>query len=455
MKRKILSLLLRFGMSVTLLVGCGTKDVDATNDKVISSSSVEEDDDKNTDSTNKEDNAVNVTKKLEEEYIERIEAYQEYYEQECDDYEYIVGMRITVNKDGLPFLWLIYAKGEESDNVEVTQLLTYDNKKVEVLAEVRNACAYPLISDETVSAFDKDGLKLYIYNEDEQMFRITELPEDSSSYMQTIMNEAKVYQYYYLVSDNTQEIAYIGKSYDDTGEQSSTTESSSASAVAESVEGAEAATVQIPYVDRQIVGIEESGKKFYYADGSEGSLEQAKEELNVLASAEEGTVKNDIGMAGWFFKDFEAQTMFREMLKNPVYTSEQLITLLVSNDMYYKHSEGNITYSIRDDFNLRNYNLSKSSDSKIRNLVLDYVYEGKFDARYMEEALYDQLDSEPYVTFRGRCSVGGYDWSWDIDDEEYSDNVATFAMDDGTVCQFQIEFNEVGDKIKKITYVSQ
>ncbi|MBO5031666.1 MAG: hypothetical protein J6D08_07245 [Lachnospiraceae bacterium] len=51
MKKKLLTILLCLSMAVCMLVGCGTKEVDATNDKVESDSSetVEDAQEKNSD----------------------------------------------------------------------------------------------------------------------------------------------------------------------------------------------------------------------------------------------------------------------------------------------------------------------------------------------------------------------------------------------------------------------
>lgn len=78
---------------------------------------------------------------------------------------------------------------------------------------------------------------------------------------------------------------------------------------------------------------------------------------------------------------------------------------------YFEHSDATV-YSVGDPVNLKKYDFTKASDGKKCGLISNYVYGG-----------------------------------------ECADNMASFTMDDGTVCQFQIEFNKAGDKISKITYI--
>lgn len=417
MKKKILSILLCLSMAVCMLAGCSKNGVVTTSGKV--------------DTTSDKVEQVKVTDKLEKKYIERIEAYQDYYEQECQNAEYMVYTRVTVDREGLPLLWLDYSiDGSSSSNI-VTQLLTYEDKKVKVLAEVKELTLCPVISSETICAAVWGEDSFYVFDEEKQMFRKTEVPEDSSERMSVSTGKAVVYDYYYLENSKTEEISYIGKriSTDDYDYETLS------DVEWEIIEG------------RQT----KSGIQFYCADGSVMPWEEAQKKLNILDNSSEGRVRSGVGGVEWV-GGFDAATMFRVLLNQPAYSSEQLFMLLVANQLFFEHS-GNTIYFITDSVNLKEYNmLSKASEEYIVDIIEGYFISGvenkaSFSKVYFtDELLADKeavLETEPFKTIK--------DERFRTDRASYGNNVLTVYSGNGY--QFQIEFNKEGDKISKITYI--
>lgn len=406
---------------------------------------------------------VKVSKKMEKEYIERMEAYQEYYEKKHqENRDSIVGARITIGSDNLPLLWLWFSQDEDPDSSDVTQLLTYDEGKVKVLAEIKNVCGCPFISDSAVGAVGFDFDHLYIYDEEKQIFDITELPENDYEYpenrfivMDILANEAGICTYYIYRDDTEQEISYIGKTRCDVNQLyfSSSEEAAPAVAAESSVseEESEPAEKKIPYVERTYIEAESiaPGAEFYYADGSKGPLWQAEKELDIFAGSHEGEICTGIGGVEWLI-DFDVDTMFRILHDNPVYNSKDLIMLLVAHGLFFEHSDS-INYAIVDSVDLQKCTLDEASDDTILYLLSGYIFRGRFDERYMENELYDQLDTEPYMLFRGKRYYGDNGNEWYVEDDGCSDNIVTYKMNDGMEYQFQIELNKAGDKISKIS----
>ena len=216
MKRKLLAILLCVSMSVTLLVGCGTKDVDATNEEVTGSNSV------------KEENTVEVTKKLEKEYVERIEAYQEYYEQAKSEFSgKEVGATITLDKNGLPLMWLAISEDGTKDNFR-TQLIEYVDDEATIKAE-RNEYITPGFSSEVICGLGRNGENRnhYVWDDDKQDFRninseLAELLETEIVYTEKELEEKIEFLYpiykglnfadstYIVFNESTSQVAYLG-----------------------------------------------------------------------------------------------------------------------------------------------------------------------------------------------------------------------------------------------------
>lgn len=110
MKKRILCAIMSAIMAVGMMTGCGSKE--ATSNKTVE----------------------NVSDKTEEKYVERMEAYLDYFQSEEKEYDGVVGAAITLDENSLPLLWLAFAESKEDDDYRF-QLCSYDESKVNVLAE--------------------------------------------------------------------------------------------------------------------------------------------------------------------------------------------------------------------------------------------------------------------------------------------------------------------------------
>lgn len=112
MKKRILCAIVSAIMAVGMMTGCGSKET--TSNKTV-------------------ENVSDKSDKTEEKYAERMEAYLDYFQSEEKDYDGVVGTAITLDSDSLPLLWLAYV--DSKDSVNRIQLCSYENDKVNILAE--------------------------------------------------------------------------------------------------------------------------------------------------------------------------------------------------------------------------------------------------------------------------------------------------------------------------------
>lgn len=171
MKKRILSVLLCLSMAAGMLAGCSSE------------------------GKTDEEKAVKVTKKLEEQYVERIEAYQKYFDEIRDKYsEYEFGATITVDQDGLPLFWLCLGSPEQEYYNYTTQLISYDNKKAVVLAEIgKTIVPYRGQIIMALGYKDDDGNNpSYLYDEERMSFvSVTDELKKSDDY-ETIYSEKEL-----------------------------------------------------------------------------------------------------------------------------------------------------------------------------------------------------------------------------------------------------------------------
>lgn len=156
MKKRILCAIMSAVMVVGMMTGCGSKET--TSNKTVE----------------------NVSDKTEEKYVERMEAYLDYFQSEEKDYDGVLGAAITLDSDSLPLLWLAYADSEDRGSDMRFQLCVYENDKVDVMAEKKIEDVdevYPYLND-GISALqlgfddgDGDDPAALIYDSEEQDFR--------------------------------------------------------------------------------------------------------------------------------------------------------------------------------------------------------------------------------------------------------------------------------------------
>lgn len=256
-----------------------------------------------------------------EQYKKCVKAYQDYYNQERGSSGYNVAARITIDRDGLPLLWLVYIKSENKSDVVSTQVLKLDAGKIKVLAEAKNVFLSPIVADEQIAAMtDKLGT-VYVYDEKNQMFKIIELPKNhDKDAAQNVLDENNIALYYYYLAENksAQTIAYIGRGRGlRTGDLNS-----------------------------------DSDDKFYAANGKSWAWKDAATGIRSLHNfnPDAGDVRKEIGVVTWL-GERDADTMFRILQDRPAYSSEDLFMLLDASGLFQRRTDG-IEFSIADDIKL-------------------------------------------------------------------------------------------------------
>lgn len=473
MKKRILSVLLALSMAVCMLSGCGLK-----KDDVISNG-VEE--------------KVKVTKKLEEKYIERIGAYQEYFKQVKTEYsDYEIGGTITVDSDGLPLMWLILGESTSWDDVRTTQLIGYVNEKVTVLAESGEVIVPyrgKLIMGEGQSADEYSNDKIYLYDEkekdfitvndlvnpkntDEKIYSEKELEEKIDYVSSLISSMNHINDIFVGVNESESKVAYFGtsypsKTYDDVqaliklGVFSSFVGNSStmlylkkeyadnkvARKYFDKLQDADLSEDELSSIlndyKSEMNGdtIKLIPKKlmpegiFVLSDGSQCSGEDIWKYIGIIDNLKSNEWNSKGYGVNGFFEDLDFERIMRELEKNPIYTQEELFVYLISITCNYDIVE----------LNLDDYALSKLSDEKIADIIKTYFDSFYNKYNFTDELLdnhFELLETEPYKTI----------YKNHIDSISFADNIATVICDDNEY-QFQIEFTEDGNKISKIEYI--
>lgn len=474
MKKRILGMLLCLSMVVGMFAGCGTKEVNVTNDKVEN---------------------VEVTKKLEEQYIERIEAYQEYFDEIRDKYsEYVFGATITLDSEGLPFMWLVLGNSESWDDVCTTQLIGYENKKAIVLAEKGEAIV-PYRGQLIMAQGVVDGEDpVYLYAEEKMGFvSVTgelkpsddvdtiyskdELNEKAEALSQMLECTNFFETIQIAMNDATHQVVYLGKSKPDFYYQALVNlyallplmrrpypdaEYVDILGVALRKEYAENRNV-LNYFEQladaeldetqkdEILSDEESASYIYnniikavpsdtymLPNGTICTYEEAQDYRNKISIfMEDDDWSFGGGEAGEYFGELDAERILRELQKKPIYSQEELFLYLVS-----------VAYNCEIvDVDLNDYILANASDEYISRVAGSYIRDSNSYESFFTDELIDAQSSlsetEPYKTIKDQG----------IDESSFEDNVATLLCYNGNEYQFQIEFNEKGDRISKIEYI--
>jgi hypothetical protein len=468
MKRKILSLLLCFSMAVSILAGCGTKDVDATDEKVSD---------------------VKVTKKMEEEYVARIQAYQEYYEQVRTDYNsYVVSGMITLDSEGLPLFWLCLSQDGSEDNCR-TQLIGYDNDEVMIMAE-RSEYIVPYRGSEIILAIgrtDDERDNYYLYDDEKKDFRIinSELDElrnneiiyseeeleKTLNYLMPIIESMNFYDSIQIaMNESACQIAYLGKreidvnyealSYIDVTSnihnvdvdtligcylRAEYADNKVAMECFESLPDADLEGISIDgYLNKHSAEmyddiVKEANEQFITSTGTVISVEAYENSVNILEDKEWKVSKGGSHPNGRaYFAEAELGQLLRGLVNNPIYSEEELYLYVASISFNYEIV----------DISLESFSLSDASDQYIEDIVEDYIGgRNYYEANFTDELIAERdtlLDAEPYKSIN----------EYGIDNVIYENNVATVEVyDSSEIYQFQVEFTEDGNKISKITYI--
>lgn len=474
MKKIILSVLLCLSMAVGMLAGCSSEKKSA------------------------EENTVKVTKKLEQQYIERIEAYQEYFDQIRDKYsEYVFGATITLDSEGLPLMWLTLGESYSWNDIHATQLVGYEDKKATVLAEKGEAiCPYrgQLIMAMGSSDNEYEDDPIYLYDEEKMDFvSVTNELEKSDDY-ETIYSEKELNEKVEALSqmlectsfydtirmamnDEMHQLVYLGKREPDFYYQALVSLNvllplihstdpdrwnTDILGIALRKEYAENKDVLNYFkqledaeldedVRNELLSDEEATSHIYdntikeipsintyiLPDGTVCTHKESLDyanKIDIFASDENWEVSG-FGEAGEYFDELNLERILRELQKKPIYSQEELFLYLVS-----------VAYNCEIiEVDLNDCILKNASNSYICGVVRNYLE--RDDSSFFTDELVSNLDSlsetEPYKTIRDK---------W-IDSLSFEDNVITLTCDDESQYQFQIELNETGDKISKIEYI--
>ena len=447
MKKKLLSIFLCIIMSVGMLSGCNSKD--AANGNAVN---------------------VKVTKKLEEQYIERMEAYEEYYKQVKTEYSaYDNGGTITLDADGLPIFWL-YIGDMSSDGQGITQLVSYKDGKIQILAECGEALI-PFRGNSLVMACGWDSDNTYLYDEKKKDFVIVtedleydryasedaytdkELSEKAAQLTKMLECVNSFRTMKVVINRSEKKVAYAGNISPDMEYQAFCL----LGVITGDGEGR--LTISKKYKDskvaqnyfNQLPDAESSEKSDKVTKTSPGSIytspdgtvftsEDSMKYINCYEVFRKDGDWSESHETGEYFSELELERAIRGLQKNPVHTQGELYLYLAS-----------VGYNCEIvDVDLKDYILSKASDSYIANL-LGYYFKGhgfNDNKQYFTDLLVNHrsevLNTEPYKTM-----INGDG----IQDLSYSENVLTVTCSFGIKYKFEIGFTKEGDRINKITYI--
>lgn len=350
-----------------------------------------------------------ITKETEKEYIDRLKAYQDYFNDLKDEYSsyYICG-NISLDGNGLPLLWVAIFDSAESENVRTTQLVGYEDKTAKVLAEKGTwliATRGPLVMAYTVN---NDGEYVwYLYDEDSKDFEnVTRIVENETDEYTSEMLESVQFCDSLLVmyNERSNEMAYIGSlipQYD--------TENSDE-------------TNEIP-------------KRFTLFDGTTTLWSEVQPYYMMMCDDDWKRMDDEIAE---YMDDITVDRLLRELQEKPMYTDINLYLYIASVVYGYDITKVDI-----DD-----YTISKASQESILEVIIDYIEQN--DTAYTRYFLDDKLldfeslkETEPYMTIISQ-GVEGY---------SYEDGIVTINCYNNIEYQFKVEFSKAGDKITAITYI--
>lgn len=349
MKKRILCVIMSMVMVAGVMTGCGSKDTSSKSENVSDSGA-----------GNKSVDSENVSDNLEAQYVERMEAYLEYFQNEEKDYDGVVGTSVVLDTDSLPLLWLAFAESGDRGEDMRFQLCSYDKDKVNVLAEKKiNDVygAYPYLGMETIGMqleFDNgDGADpaALIYDSEEQDFKFYDKDYfenadyfNSSNYKneddiednyQAMMNDLDVYQIFngqlkFFTLINNGKVAYLGQldendiyfDYLDTlGALDSSVKSDAMGArkLSDDFKDNEfVSNIYNKYFSNYLLQ-----PTIYLPDGTETDLEGVWKYYDIaektIANEDLLTAKDDYSIR--FVSDMDAEAVMRRLIKHPAYTA--------------------------------------------------------------------------------------------------------------------------------------
>lgn len=484
MKKKILSILLCLSMAVCMLAGCSKNGVDTTSGKV--------------DTTSGKVEQVKVTDKLEKKYIERIEAYQAYFDEIRNKYsDYKFSATVTLDKEGLPLFWLTLSESGDWDDI-TTQLVGFEDGKAKILAEKRAHMGPHRDKDLIMAQKWNSDSTFYLYDEEKQDFItvvIEELMQDRTdeNALDTIYTEKELEEKIDLLSeilesadffdsvkirvnDSTHQIAYFGRTKQDyyynalvklwvllevndtrgfVEEPMGEFDKFGVVLRKEYADNKEVLNYfkQLPDAEldeelrAEILSHEEADSYIYgnlikeipnvayiLPDGTVCTGKEAFRYIQILDYIDDEYSEVSAEAVGEYFDELSVERILRYLQKNPAYTQEDLYLSLAS--VAYDCEVIEVDMS---DYILKNTTF-------VSQVVAKYISGNDlYEAFFTDELIEQQTsisETKPYKTIREEG----------VDERSYADNVLTLLC--GNIeYQFQIEFDDSGEMVSGITYI--
>lgn len=373
MRKRIMCLILSLCMVAGIVTGCGSSD------------------------------NVTVTKKLEEEYVERMEAYLTYYQEQDTD---TTGVIITLDEDHLPLMWLCYGDDDTWDGIRNIQLLCYKDDKVEVLAERNNTIMIPILSDDMIIAqVFRDDADDYVleYDEEKKDFKSMSLDEngdfddtESTEYYEELryFYGIDTEYYYYIKNGEITYLCYATKndeyysSISNNSDENSTTAAKEISYTTRSITQVNLSQEEVNSLIDQINSdsdndTEETVSRYLYynPNGEELSVDEFEEIMDyVYTDCEIHTIDEEINE---YWAGVEAESLMRTLAKHPAYTTGEMLAVL--NAVY----EG---YSVIDTLDFDSMTVDTTEYDNLKERIIELVTMADFNYDAVDD-IADDIDA--------------------------------------------------------------
>jgi len=467
MKKRILCAIMSAVMVVGMMTGCGSKET--TSNKTVE----------------------NVSDKTEEKYVERMEAYLDYFQSEEKDYDGVVGAAITLDSDSLPLLWLAYAESEDRGSDMRFQLCVYENDKVDVMAEKKIEDVdevYPYLND-GISALqlgfdngDGDDPAALIYDSEEQDFRFYD--ENNFKYegynnadeycekmqSQDIMDAYRIMyrQRQFLTLNYGDETAYFGMmdKNDFYYDLLNIIGALDASVLTNDADNMSGRILKNEFKDDKIVSKifeehfkKQEGKDYYltYPDSylPDGTLATDDEEAMCKYF---DITKEDVTNSGLalrqtdcsveFLANMDAKALMRNLIKHPAYTS---FDILLANAKLYEDSNAAANWKFGDIVDVKEI-LKDAADSKDNSVDSTESIRREDSTEISKETNNNMPDwKQAYIDYFNNSNLNVLDSKF-IDTENKDIHLLACSIDNGSIDGKLFYINKKNEVVEIATY---
>lgn len=466
MKKRILCAIMSAVMVVGMMTGCGSKET--TSNKTVE----------------------NVSDKTEEKYVERMEAYLDYFQSEEKDYDGIVGAAITLDSDSLPLLWLGYKENIESEDIRF-QLCSYEKNKIEILAEkkIRNVNGvYPYLGMETIGLHldfddgDGDDPAALIYDSEKQDFKFYDVDYfenvdyfDSSNYKneddieknyEAMINDLDVYRIFYrqlefIILKNQDKTAYVGELdrnniYFEYLDAIGALDESTSTYEWEMITPRK---LSDKYKDNEFVSkifnehfsLESDDRYFvrqsiYLPDGTETDEDGMFKYLDIVEDdlKTTGVSFSTIGYFTVFFGDKDAESLMRRLIKEPAYTAFDMLTI------YGKEVDDN-DWKFGDIVDVKEL-LNDAADSKDNSVDSTESIRREDSTEISKETNNNMPDwKQAYIDYFNNSNLNVLDSKF-IDTENKDIHLLACSIDNGSIDGKLFYINKKNEVVEIATY---